>query len=788
MDGTPVSTWYDIVYFSEQNAIPNPLPANYPLSPLGTPSGFDYNQPNSGPYALYLTPTGSIPGLPILRRNSTDNINFNPVVQFNGSGDGQALHFRMVNRNDITVFVVFKALGAGNSAETQRLLFGGDVDIQHDSFNPSNWKTNLSLGVSDGNNFSIGRTWKGDGGIGYFASGNINLLGEPAIGTFVRAAAIGSETLTTYANGILDIFQVRNHALAGNELFEFHRLGKHFNSNDSNRNLTGDIAEILVADVALDANAIQKVESYLAIKYGITLNTGGALGSINGNDGYNYIAADGTIIWQVDPTYKHDIAGIGKDRYRDNNVNPAVPDLRFNQDQRISKSVNADAIVTISTNNNFSSDNIDLSRNQIDGSSPFDYYHNYLIWGNNNATINEIVSELPIGINSRIGREWRTQAVRSVGATAISNVSVRIDLSGSDILNNGDCGLKLLIDTDEDGDFTTGPITMIDVTSVDMAGNAYFDNVNFEHRDVFTVGFGDTEPPTATDPDPITVCDNVPVPDASVVDDEDDNCAVDTVEHLADTSDGLSNPETISRTYRVTDTSGNFVDVTQTIYVYISPDIDDILDQEVCDSYILPAITGSNLTGNEAYYSGSGGTGTQFAPGDNISLSGTYYIYDETGTTPNCFDEETFTVTVNVSPVAPIANNLTFCYTDSPTGADLVPAISATITWYSDAGLTSVVAPDDPLLSQDYHVTQTINGCEGPATTITVTINSTPPVPTITVTPEDCSSPATNVVDNHDANLAYTSIPAGLSVDASGNITGGTDGTDYVITATNPQG
>ncbi|MBO6830624.1 MAG: hypothetical protein JJ876_13815, partial [Muricauda sp.] len=574
-DGDPVNTWYDIVHYSEQNLIPNPAnPADYPNDPfLGVPPGFDYPFPNSGSYAQFLTPTGTVPGVPTVRRNPTDNLNFNPIVEFDGSGDGEALHFRSNSRGDVTVFVVFRAEGAGTSAETQRLLFGGDVDVHHESNNSDDWATNLSLGIAGGNRFSIGRTWNGDAG-GYFQMGNIDLLGEPSIGAFSRTRGIDLETLTTHVNGLRDILTNRNHPLADNTLFYFNRVGKHFNSNDPNRNLTGDIAEILLADFAMTDNQRQRVESYLAIKYGITLSNGAQLGSIVGNGTYDYLAADGTVIWQSDPTYQHDIAGLGKDRYKDIFASTS---LRYNIDQRISKSINSDAIVTMSTNSDFTTDNLDLSRTAIDGqiTGGIDpYEHNYLIWANDNASINEIIAELPVGIDSRIEREWRVQAVRTA-ANPIANISIRVDLSGSDILvnNPGGCTIKLLIDTDLDGDFTTGVITEIDATNIDMAGNAYFDNVTFNHREVFTIGF------------------------------------VDEI-----------------------------------------PDVFDLLDQTVCDSYTLPAISGTNLTGNEAYYDTPNGGGTQYAPGDVLTVSGTYYIYDETGTTPNCFDEESFVLTVNLTP------------------------------------------------------------------------------------------------------------------------------------------
>ena len=480
-DGNAVTTWYDIVYYSEQNAVEHPALINYPDDPFGTPDGFDYPFPNSGSNPLFLTPEGSIPGVPTVRRNPADNMNFNPVVEFDGSGDGEALHFRSNSRGDVTVFVVFQAAGAGNSAETQRLLFGGDVNEQHRSLNPDDWITNISLGVADGNTFSVGRTWEGDGGVGFFQAGGIDLLGEPSIGAFTRSVPNADrERLRTHVNGIPDINANRNHPLADNDLFYFNRLGKHFNSNDSNRNLTGDIAEVLLADFGLSNNLRQRVESYLGIKYGITLNAAGQLGSIAGNTSYNYLAADGTTIWTVDPTYRYDIAGLGKDRFKDvlNSLS-----LRYDIDQRISTSVNSEAVVTMSTNNNFSTDNLDLTRTEIKaqisgGISP--YEHNYLIWGSDREALNLIASELPPGppnfVTDRIGREWRVQKTYSVlDAEAIANVSIRVDLSSSNIPLTSACALYLMIDEDTDGDFTTGTIRYVLATTAGMEFTAIQD-------------------------------------------------------------------------------------------------------------------------------------------------------------------------------------------------------------------------------------------------------------------------------------------------------------------------
>ena len=77
-------------------------------------------------------------------------------------------------------------------------------------------------------------------------------------------------------------------------------------------------------------------------------------------------------------------------------------------------------------------------------------------------------------------------------------------------------------------------------------------------------------PPTASNPGSISVqCfADIPAPDVTVVTDEtDDYTSNPVVTHVGDASDGLSCPETIIRTYRITDDCGEFVDVNQTITV-----------------------------------------------------------------------------------------------------------------------------------------------------------------------------------------------------------------------------
>ncbi|MBN1118435.1 MAG: gliding motility-associated C-terminal domain-containing protein, partial [Bacteroidales bacterium] len=82
--------------------------------------------------------------------------------------------------------------------------------------------------------------------------------------------------------------------------------------------------------------------------------------------------------------------------------------------------------------------------------------------------------------------------------------------------------------------------------------------------------------------------------------------------------------------------------------VVSAPQIINPGDIASCNSFILPAITGSNLTGQQAYYSEANGEGTQYAVSDEISSSMTIYIRDGSGI---CSSEVNFTITINEATV-----------------------------------------------------------------------------------------------------------------------------------------
>ena len=116
------------------------------------------------------------------------------------------------------------------------------------------------------------------------------------------------------------------------------------------------------------------------------------------------------------------------------------------------------------------------------------------------------------------------------------------------------------------GDVNSGGACPFDVTRTyritDDCGNF------IEVDQIITVN--DNVNPTGTAPAPVAVqcIGDVPAADPALITDEADNCTANpTVTHVGDASDGLSCPETITRTYRITDDCGNYIDVNQTITV-----------------------------------------------------------------------------------------------------------------------------------------------------------------------------------------------------------------------------
>ncbi len=149
-----------------------------------------------------------------------------------------------------------------------------------------------------------------------------------------------------HLNGKIDV--LNGSAPNGNITGPIVRIGRH--ATTANGGLDGDFAEMVIYNAALSATDRRKVESYLAIKYGISLDPG-----------LDYFRSDGTVIYPATSThsgYVTDIAGIGRD-------NGGGGSALLQADSR---SQNANSVVRI--HNASSLGNLD-----------------FLVWGSNNGTL-----------------------------------------------------------------------------------------------------------------------------------------------------------------------------------------------------------------------------------------------------------------------------------------------------------------------------------------------------------------------------------------------------------------
>ena len=136
-------------------------------------------------------------------------------------------------------------------------------------------------------------------------------------------------------------------------------------------------------------------------------------------------------------------------------------------------------------------------------------------------------------------------------------------------------------------------------------------------------------------------------------------------------------------------TSGTYTSVvgclTETLNLTINntPNADAPANVIACDSYTLPALTVGN------YFTGIGGAGTALSAGANITSTQTIYVYAQTGTIPNCTDENSFSVTITPSSSLPnevvsVCDSYTWAangttYTTSGTYTNVVNCVTRTL-------------------------------------------------------------------------------------------------------------
>ncbi|NML72181.1 hypothetical protein HHL23_20665 [Chryseobacterium sp. RP-3-3] len=214
----------------------------------------------------------------------------------------------------------------------------------------------------------------------------------------------------------------------------------------------GRIPEVVYYNTSLGLLDRSKVNSYLALKYGVTLI-----------QPMNYVASNGDLVWDssINTLFNNNIFGIGKD-------------VAGSLDQKVSNSINPITVgkLTVATIQNFTAINSNVSRTSLNDTQ-------YLVFGDNNnnntATTFLDPNACPAlqGDDKRIAKTWEVKNTNDANATWLE-----VDMQSYDITKD----VFLLVG--DDAALTSNTYTIPGTIS---GGKAVF-NVKFTGVKYFTVG------------------------------------------------------------------------------------------------------------------------------------------------------------------------------------------------------------------------------------------------------------------------------------------------------------
>ena len=215
----------------------------------------------------------------------------------------------------------------------------------------------------------------------------------------------------------------------------------------------GEVSEIIFFPTSLSDADRNRIESYLAVKYGIH-KTG------------NYVNSSGTTLWDAaaNATYHNDVFGIGKDYGSE---------------------------LTQSSSNSYNSGSGDgtgqLGKGNIVLTSPSSLDNgDFLMIGHDNTVITNQYTDMPPGLSNqaRITREWKVKHTGDAGTVSISFEVEGLPILGEPSIDDPTY-YNILIDEDGNGDFTDGTVTIVNPTSIDGL-NTNFSGITLNDGVVFT--------------------------------------------------------------------------------------------------------------------------------------------------------------------------------------------------------------------------------------------------------------------------------------------------------------
>ena len=244
---------------------------------------------------------------PVLQRNSTE-MNYYPAVRFWGNGTSTGAFLANLSG-------VIPSSGVSQPDHTAIIMV-------NNNFNTNNWIYPMMFGSATGTNIYSGPGYgiqKVSGNLagrlrlsGYVWSGTRNLF-TPGATSILSYFVNGSNKNVLFRfNGVQDMASTTGTFWGTSaNMANPSQLGKGYTYD---RTVDGVMSEVMIYDRILTSDEIQKVESYLAIKYGVTLRP-----ENTGTQRFSYKFSDGSPIWDGDvPSGKfvdfyHNVAAIIRD-------------------------------------------------------------------------------------------------------------------------------------------------------------------------------------------------------------------------------------------------------------------------------------------------------------------------------------------------------------------------------------------------------------------------------------------------------------------------------------------
>lgn len=357
-------------------------------------------------------------------------VNFNPSVSFDG-GDELRQSARLFSNTSAFTTIALAVDRRTNPAELRSPLGLGDgnfpgLDFQTDGISPYGFNPWSSV---DGEWLNTAPNYR----LNSLGLGATNQSGN-IVGLTSNNVFLGSDNIISYVNGSKDntTISANQNAAFGNGIYVGSSGGEQW---------LGLIPEVIVYDKQLSDAEMQRVYSYLAIKYGSTLRQ-------------PYVNSTGVTIYDT-TGYANNVAGIGREICQS-----------LNQKQSRSMLAGFQPIIGLTS--------IEVT-NAENAAALAD--NSFMIWGSNNGEASfstTITAPSGMTANNRFARIWKVQETGTVGT-----VKFAIPKSGT-----GNT-VYLVRSTDATFDATDTWIALVDYTAGSTAYLAT--DIDFANGDYFTV-------------------------------------------------------------------------------------------------------------------------------------------------------------------------------------------------------------------------------------------------------------------------------------------------------------